>query len=679
MKNKNIFQSRLRLWIVPVLLVGFILTCSAEAGVSDHTLQDVIFIQRLTLYSNHFYTEHHTPYLPPEKPEPYSSTNGIYIKNVPTSQVTPVITAADMEAATGSGVGVFYDYDVSFDGTKVVFDYKPSTPEGHRIWQCNIDGSNLTQITTTPPDEAGNIAEYYWDVWDTFNYHYDDLQPIYTPDDHIIFTSSRCKYRVLCSDGNLVVMALHRCDLDGSNLEKISGSPISELAPSVMQDGRILYTCWEYVDKGANCVKVLRAMQPDGANTNEIFGLNQPDPPAVNYARQVPGRPDLFVASGAPHEFGNSIGPVMLIDTNKDVRPQGTDPFTPGPSWTYVTPDVIVPGSWYEEGWYFWTGSRWVHSLNGSGGKLYTQPFPLDEETFLVSCKYKDSERCHDQDAYDIYMIDTAGNHQLVHSESGTSCWSPRVYESREKPMVINSFISPAFAAQNQAVCIVSDVERGMQGVSPGTVKYLRVCVQIPRHWASHRIPLWGNNEPENVFTSVGWKTRIWPGAQIGIVPVETDGSAYFVVPADMAIWLQALDENYREVQRERTFFSMRPGEFRSCVGCHERRGEAPPASDGTPPLALQSPPVTPGPMPGESAGTGDWAGWGIQAILLLNSGILLPTITLYHTKEPTVWQDRPMKNQKCRHIVGLSSTNLHWEWARPSTWSHTASVPVPA
>jgi hypothetical protein len=239
----------------------------------------------------------------------------------------------------------------------------------------------------------------------------------------------------------------------------------------------------------------------------------------------------------------------------------------------------------------------------------------LDEETFLVSCKYNTNDVCQDQDAYDIYMIDTADNHQLVHSASGTSCWSPRVYEARERPVVINSFRSPTYAAQNQAVCMVTDVHRGMQGVTLGTVRYLRVNVQIPRHWAAHRIPLWGEGEVENVFTSVGWKTRIWPGAQIGIVPVETDGSAYFVVPADMAIWLQALDENYMEVQRERTFFSMRPGEFRSCVGCHERHGEAPPASDGTPPIALQSAPVVPGPMPGEAAGTGDWAGWGVKTI----------------------------------------------------------------
>ena len=56
-----------------------------------------------------------------------------------------------------------------------------------------------------------------------------------------------------------------------------------------------------------------------------------------------------------------------------------------------------------------------------------------------------------------------------------------------------------------------------------------------------------------------------------GIVPVEADGSAHFLVQADKNIFLQALDKNFVEVQRERTFVNFRPGETRSCVGCHEQ------------------------------------------------------------------------------------------------------------
>jgi cytochrome c553 len=103
----------------------------------------------------------------------------------------------------------------------------------------------------------------------------------------------------------------------------------------------------------------------------------------------------------------------------------------------------------------------------------------------------------------------------------------------------------------------------------------------------------------------------------LGIVPVEDDGSAYFVVPADRNIFFQALDSEYREIQRERTYINFRPGEFRSCIGCHERSGEAPtpPFGSGETPMALQNDPCIPAPMPGEPAGTGDWAGWGVKVL----------------------------------------------------------------
>jgi len=81
-------------------------------------------------------------------------------------------------------------------------------------------------------------------------------------------------------------------------------------------------------------------------------------------------------------------------------------------------------------------------------------------------------------------------------------------------------------------------------------------------------------------------------------VPVEADGSAHFVVPADRAIFLQALDENFREIQRERTYVNYAPGEVRSCTGCHGQRNYSPPPVGPNPPLALRRPPSPLMPQP---------------------------------------------------------------------------------
>jgi hypothetical protein len=83
-----------------------------------------------------------------------------------------------------------------------------------------------------------------------------------------------------------------------------------------------------------------------------------------------------------------------------------------------------------------------------------------------------------------------------------------------------------------------------------------------------------------------------------GVVPVEEDGSAYFTVPAEEALYFQALDENFMELQRMRTFVDLMPGERRSCVGCHERRKNAPLVRRAK---ALAGPPRDLAPQPGDA------------------------------------------------------------------------------
>jgi hypothetical protein len=96
--------------------------------------------------------------------------------------------------------------------------------------------------------------------------------------------------------------------------------------------------------------------------------------------------------------------------------------------------------------------------------------------------------------------------------------------------------------------------------------------------------------------------THLGLKVQHGVVPVEEDGSAHFTVPANKNVFFQALDENYRAIQTERTYVNYMPGEVRACVGCHETPDQ------GTPDLsadriALRRAPDTPGPQWGERQG----------------------------------------------------------------------------
>ena len=546
--------------------------------VNDLGFDEIVFVKRKPYSSDHNYSVVHNG----TSADRFLAENGIYVCNLPSGQTRAVVTAADLPG----GVGVIGKFSLSFDAKKVVFDYRKNTASGFRIWEVNIDGTGLRQLTFPPADEIEKVARY-----GVAGFHTDDMHPCYLPDGGIVFTSSRCEHGVLCfGQPNVVTVVLHRMDADGGNIAQLTQSPVSEFSPTILDDGRVMYHRWEYLDKGARVGKTFWAMNPDGTKSEELFGLSDSEyaTGAFMYAQQIPGDSSLIVCAVGPHyPQGNSVGPIKLIDLSKDNR-------TSAPL-TNITPEVEVASN--QGAWIFTDGSSQATSGNGVGGLLYGHPFPVNERQFLVSHKDDASDHYMAAGAYSIYLIDTAGNKAFIfEDEDGSvSCWHPTPLLARATPGVIHSLASPDLKEKDEALCIVRNVYEGMEGVEPGAIKYIRINEAVPQYWDTKR--KWTPN-----YHSAQWPAALWPRVQWGIVPVEEDGSAYFTVPADRNVFFQALDEDYMEVQRERTYVNYRPGETRTCIGCHERSGKTPrPVADNNTLLALKRLPSTPGPQPGET------------------------------------------------------------------------------
>lgn len=64
---------------------------------------------------------------------------------------------------------------------------------------------------------------------------------------------------------------------------------------------------------------------------------------------------------------------------------------------------------------------------------------------------------------------------------------------------------------------------------------------------------------------------------ELGTVPLAPDGSFCIEVPADTAIAFQAVDAEGRSELNEMSWIYVRPGEQRSCIGCHQSRQATPP------------------------------------------------------------------------------------------------------
>ena len=163
---------------------------------------------------------------------------------------------------------------------------------------------------------------------------------------------------------------------------------------------------------------------------------------------------------------------------------------------------------------------------------------------------------------------------------------------------------------------VVQNVYHGLSGVTPGTIKYIRVLEQMGRPWAAQMARATLPNGKTAMFPEdydqqhicVSKDTALGLKVQHGIVPVEADGSANFLVPATGNVFFQVLDEQYMAVQTERTFVNYMPGESRACIGCHEtpedatRYREIESANKGQP-LAFKHSPSVLGPQPGEKQG----------------------------------------------------------------------------
>ena len=547
-------------------------------------VEQILFVKRYTFQSTHYYTD-------------YIDGCQHFGSNL---CLLSLVDGSVTELVPQLAHGIVGRCDLSYDGKRVLFDWKEKIGAGFRIWEVGIDGTGLRQITFPPGDEQERIDKYRLAREAVYLHHTDDMHPCYLPDGGIAFVSTRCQYSILCDGADkLTSTVLYRMDADGGNLEKLSNNSVSESAPSVMNDGRILYTRWEYVDNGAVTNKGLWAIRPDGSGSEEVYGKNVAFPPVFNVARAVPGTNNLFAAIGAPH-MPLGVGTLMLIDTQADRRT--------GEGVTYVTPEVDTQHQW---GWDNLPGGankpippEIQEGRDGRGntsrGPLYMDPYPISPEYFLVALNLRESWNV--ENAYGLYLLGPDGVKRLLHREGEHSCWMPIPVGPRCKPGIPRGTIDPELARQGLARVAVSDVYRGLDGVKRGTIKYLRINEHVPRPWAARRA--WEGDVFDQQHSVVSCNAALGLRVQYGIVPVEEDGSAHFFVEADKNIFFQALDADFAEVQRERPLVNYRPGEVRSCVGCHERAKDNNAFGMATLPVAVTRPPSVPGPQPGEQSGT---------------------------------------------------------------------------
>ncbi|MBM3499927.1 MAG: hypothetical protein FJX74_14800 [Armatimonadetes bacterium] len=449
--------------------------------------------------------------------EGFQPGGGLYVLSPPTPDGQLVELVASPE-------GQIMDCDVSWDGSQVIFSWRRTPQDGYHIYRINADGSGLTQLT----DGA----------WHDYN-------ACWLPDGGIAFISTRAQVFALCFVTPSGV--LYRMDAEGGNVTKLSANYVNDFTPSVLPDGRILYSRWEYVDKPAIPIQSLWTINPDGTGLSVFYGNRVLSPATFVEARAMPGTSRVLTTLTAHN--GPIRGGVGVIEREWGVNAQR--------AITNLTPNIDIG-----------------RVDQGSGNHVqgpFEGPVPIDGERFLVSGKGS------------IYLGTLEGQWALVKARDGQlGLYNPVPLRPRERPPVMET-ARPKATAEAKATVFLLDVYRGLEPqVQRGQVKQIAVIEELAKPVRTAVLGF-GFQRPVISCGATYAPKRVW-----GYVPVEADGSAYFTVPADRPLYFEALDEHGQALQRMRSFTHLQPGESQGCIGCHEPRESTPPVAA---PLALKRAP----------------------------------------------------------------------------------------
>jgi hypothetical protein len=460
--------------------------------------------------------------------------------DVKTGRVTTLVAVPD---------GIARDPEVHFDGRRIVFAMRRQLGEDYHIWEVQADGTGLRQLTS-----AAGVS---------------DFDPLYLPDDHIAFSSTRePKYNQCSRD---IGANLFRMEPDGANIHQIGKNNLFDNHGDVLPDGRILYARWEYVDRNFGDAHGIWTVNPDGTNQALYWGNNTASPGAVYYPRIIPGGDQLLCIFGMHHN--RLWGALAIVDRQRGL--DGRPPVVR--TWPADAIELVRAGGPFD-------CDEFINVY-----PKYECPWPLSDKYFLCSrMTLRPGQAWTEADArfgheMGLYLVDVFGNELCLHVDA-PGCYDPMPLAPRPRPPVIPP--RRDFGG-DEGYFYVADVYRGthMQGVRRGSVKALRV-VEAPekRHWS--RGAWFGQG-----YTAPGMNWHSLENKRIlGTVPVEADGSAYFAVPAEKFVYFQLLDEDGMMIQSMRSGASVQSGERTGCVGCHEERRSAP-LPDARSTLALRRAP----------------------------------------------------------------------------------------
>ncbi|NGP53108.1 hypothetical protein [Thioalkalivibrio sp. XN8] len=508
---------------------------------------------------------------------------------------SPTAPLVNLTADYTLGEGDVSDPEVSYDGERVLFSMRGPNDPTWNVYELDLPSRVLRRIVAD--DAMANAG--------------DDVDPAYLPDGRIVFSSNRQeKTRQLLAERNIEpyayrdeyererVLALHVMGGDGSEIRQISFNQSHDRNPTVLNTGEILFARWDHV--GNRNHFPLFITNPDGTNIFVQYGAFSPGNSFLHPREMPDGR---VMSSLMPLSGTREGGALVAVDIRNFAEAGEAVPGAPADAVAQQQL-TLFPIDF----------GRGVSEFG-----RYTTPYPLWDGTNRALVSWSplrpemefnpvtgQDEEVEGPPLYGVYMFDLDAKNLLPIAlpPEGWAYTDPVAVQSRPVPNTITDKpLDEELAAEGMGILNVKSVYDtdglGLMGarmlVAGETIpmtapppddtrsqvadlmtlkdptlstaadrpaRFLRVTEAVPT--------------PPGVSREAIGETDLEMQQILGYAPIEPDGSFRIKVPADTPLGVVALDAHGRAIQVHTNWLQVRPGETRTCNGCHSpRRGSA--------------------------------------------------------------------------------------------------------
>lgn len=420
--------------------------------------------------------------------------------------------------------------------------YKPDNTSSIADLKLHWDGDRA-MFTQTMSDNRWNVFEVKLNNGDCKKL-IDNPEPdlefydgTYLPDGRIIANSNIGYQGVPCVNGSDPVGNMVLYTPQSKNLRRLTFDQDANWNPVIMNNGRVMYTRWEYTDLTHYYTRIVMNMNPDGTEQKALYGSGSMFPNSTFDVQPLPGYASAFVGIISGHHGVARSGRLILFDPAKARKgAAGMLQEIPHRNRPIVeeVKDRLVDGVWPQ----------------------FIKPSPLNDTYFLVAAKLDKN------DLWGIYLVDKFDNVTCLHKMEGEGYISPIAVRKTVTPPAIPDRVK---LDDKQATVFIQDIYEGegLKGIPRGTVKSLRLHAYEYAYVQTQSDHNWHGIQS-------GWDIK----RMLGTVPVEEDGSVIFKIPANTPVSIQPLDKDGVAVQWMRSWLTGQPGEIVSCVGCHEDQNQ---------------------------------------------------------------------------------------------------------